>query len=61
MVNDILLPNGPPFLLLESCPPPPRTRFAVPATRETGLSMPEVGEKERNYLFKELYRLRVMT
>ena len=37
--------------------PPPRTRFALPATRERHLSMPEIGEKERDYLFTKLYRL----
>ena len=49
-MNNILLPNG-----------PPHSRFALPATRERCLSMPEIGEKERNYLFKEIYRLGVMT
>ena len=48
--NDILLPNGLPPCALRS-----------PAPRERHLSMPEIGEKERNYLFRELYRLRVMT
>ena len=38
----------------------PRTRFALSATRERHLSMPEIGKKERDYLFKRLYRLRVM-
>ena len=58
-VNDILLLNGPP----PSAPGGlcPHTRFALPAARERCLSMPETGEKERNYLFKKLYRLRVMT
>ena len=32
--------------------PPPPTRFSLPAPRERCLSMPEIGEKERNYLFK---------
>ena len=36
--------------------PPPCTRFTLPATRERHLSMPEIGEKERDYLFKELYK-----
>ena len=36
--------------------PPPHTRFALPVTRERCLSMPEIGEKERDYLFKELYK-----
>ena len=38
--------------------PPPHTRFTLPAARERRLSMPEVGEKERDYLFKELYKLK---
>ena len=33
-------------------PGSPYTRFALPAARELWLSMPEFGEKERNYLFK---------
>lgn len=37
---------------------PPRTRFALPAARERGLSVPEAGEKDRDYLFKELYELK---
>ena len=40
---------------------PPTTRFALPTDRERHLSMPEIGEKERDYLFKKLYMLRVMT
>ena len=36
----------------------PRTRFALPTTGERCLSMPEIGEKERDYLFKELYKLK---
>ena len=47
--NDILLPKGPPLFLWGS---PPPTRFTLPASRERCLSMPEIGEKERNYLFK---------
>ena len=31
---------------------PPPTMFALPAPEERYLSMPETGEKERNYLFK---------
>ena len=31
---------------------------ALPATRERRLSMLEIGEKEREYLFKELYKLK---
>ena len=38
--------------------PPPRTRFALPAARKRHLSMPEIGKKERDYLFKELYKLK---
>ena len=49
MTNDILLPNAPTLVLC--------TRFALPATRERCLSMPEIGEKERDYLFTKLYRL----
>ena len=37
---------------------PPHTRFALPATRERHLSIPEIGENERDYLFKELYKLK---
>ena len=59
-VNDILLPNGPPSCA-SGVPSPPRTKFALSAARERCLSIPEIGEKERNYLFQKLYRLRVMT
>ena len=38
--------------------PPSRTRFALPAARERCLSVLEIGEKERDYLFKELYKLK---
>ena len=38
--------------------PLPHTRFTLPAAREKRLSMPEIGEKERDYLFKELYKLK---
>ena len=44
--NDTLLPNGPTLVLGG---PLPRTRFALPATRERCLSMPEIGEKERDF------------
>ena len=54
--GDILLPNVP--LLLSGSP---CTGFILPTTRELNLSMPEIGEKERKYLFKKLYGLRVMT
>ena len=36
--------------------PPPHTRFILPATRERRHSMPETGEREKDYLFKELYK-----
>ena len=45
-VNDILLPKGSPFF---SGGPHLPTRFTLPAARERCLSMPETGEKERNY------------
>ena len=54
--NDILLPNGPPLLLGSPC-----IKFTLPAARKLQLSMPEIGEKERNYLFKSYTNLRVMT
>ena len=54
--NDILLPNGHTLVLCLS--PAPRTRFTLPAARERHLSMPEIGEKERDYLFKELHKLK---
>ena len=38
--------------------PPNHTRFSLPATRERRLSMPEIGEKERDYLLKEIYKLK---
>ena len=41
--------------------PPTHTRFALPTARERCLSMPEIGEKDRDYLFKKLDRIRVMT
>ena len=37
---------------------PPHTRFALPTARERRLSMPEIGEKERDYLFKKLHKLK---
>ena len=49
--NDILLQKGPPLSLWGS--PHTPTRFALPTTRgKMSLSMPETGERERNYLFK---------
>ena len=38
--------------------PSTHTRFALPAARERRLSMPEIGEKERDFLFKELYKFK---
>ena len=48
-------PMDPP---LSSRGPPPRTRFTMPATGERRLSVPETGEKERDYLFKDLYKFK---
>ena len=59
-MNDILLPNGP-TLVLQGSPSPPyyvQFSFTLPITRERHLSMPEIGEKERDYLLKELYKLK---
>ena len=56
-MNDILLPNEPTIMLWGL----PLTRFTLPAARERSLSMLEIDEKKRGYLFKKLYRLRVMT
>ena len=53
--NDILLPNGHTLVLQGSSP---HTRFTLPTTQERHLSMPEIGEKERDYLFKELHKLK---
>ena len=38
--------------------PLPHSRFTLPTARERRLSMPEIGKKERNYLFKEVYKLK---
>ena len=38
--------------------PPPSTRFTLPVTRERCLSMTDIGEKERDILLKELYKLK---
>ena len=38
--------------------PPHHTGFSLPTIRERHFSMPEIGEKERDYLFKELYKLK---
>ena len=46
--NDILLPNGP-TLVLQGSPLPVLGSPYPP--REKRLSMPEIGEKERDYLF----------
>ena len=48
-VYNILLPKGPPFL---SGGPPHLLGSLCPLPEERCLSMPEIGEKERNYLFK---------
>ena len=45
-VNDILLPKGPPPF------PPNLLGSLCPLPEEGYLSMPEIGEKERNYSFK---------
>ena len=37
----------------------PCTRFTLPTARELYLSMSEIGEKERNYLFESYTDLRV--
>ena len=50
-----------PTLVPQGSPTPPYIMFPLPAARERHHSVPEIGEKEMNYLFKELYRLRVMT
>ena len=55
-VNDILLPNGPTLVLRES--PRPVLGSPCPPPRKRCLSMPEIGEKDRDYLFKELYTLK---
>ena len=55
-VNDILLPNGPTLVLRES--PRPVLGSPCPPPRKRCLSMPEIGEKERDYLFKELHKLK---
>lgn len=47
-VMDTVLLNGP---ALWSRGPPPCTRSTLPTAREGRLSVPEVGEKEREYLF----------
>ena len=48
-VYNMLLPKGPPFL---SGGPPHLLGSPCPLPEERCLSMPETGEKERNYLFK---------
>ena len=52
-VHNILLWKGSPFLSLGVPPPPPHLLgLQCPPPEERRLSMPETGEKERNYLFK---------
>ena len=54
-VNNI---QGPPFY---SRSPSPILGSPCPPPEERRLSMPEIGEKERNYLFKRYTDLTVMT
>ena len=49
-VNNILLWNGPPPFVLGVGPD--LLGLPSPSPEERHLSMPETGEKERNYLFK---------
>ena len=49
-VNDILLPKGPPFCSRDS--PLHLLDSLFPLPEERHLSMLEIGEKERNHLFK---------
>ena len=44
--------KDPPFLSLEVLPPTHLLGSKCPPPEERRLSMPETGEKERNYLFK---------
>ena len=63
VVHDILLQKGSP-LSLSGGSPHPHTHLLgskCPPPEERHLSMPETGEKERNYLFKSYKDLRVMT
>ena len=48
-VNNILLPKGPPFFLGV---PAPTYQVLFTRPEERCLSIPEIGEKGRNYLFK---------
>ena len=50
MVNDMLLLKGPPVFSLGV--PPHLLGSPCLLPEESCLSMPEIGEKERNYLFK---------
>ena len=59
-MNDMLLPKGPLLSLWVSSPPILLGSPCLPP-EEKRLSMPEIGEKERNYLFKSYTDLRVMT
>ena len=48
--DNILLPKGPPFL--SGGPPADLLGSSCLLLQERRLSVPETGEKERNYLFK---------
>ena len=54
MFHDKLLQKGSPFSVSGSYPPPHAHLLGskCPLPEERRLSMPETGEKERNYLFK---------
>ena len=52
VVHDKLLQKGSPFLSLEVPPPHAHLLGSQCPPQEESLSMPETGEKERNYLFK---------
>ena len=61
VVHNKLLQKGSPFSVSGSSPP--HTHLVgskCPPPEERRLSMPEIGEKERNYLFKGYTNLRVM-
>ena len=55
VVHDKLLQKGFPLSVSGGSPPPRHAHLLgskCPPPEETHLSMPETGEKERNYLFK---------